>query len=69
MFKKFKKKKQKDIIKDIKRRVAWLAQSVEHVTLDLGILSSSPTFDVEITFKKTKGKNMKGKEGKKMKRQ
>ena len=30
----------------------WLAQSVEHVTLDLGVVSSSPTLDVEITYKK-----------------
>ena len=29
-----------------------LAQSVEHMTLDLGVLSSSPTLGVEITLKK-----------------
>jgi len=28
---------------------AWLAQWVEHVTLDLGVVSSSPTLGVEIT--------------------
>ena len=28
---------------------AWLAQSVEHVTLDLGIINSSSTLQVEIT--------------------
>lgn len=28
---------------------AWLDDSVEHVTLDLGLLSSSPTLDVELT--------------------
>ena len=26
----------------------WLAQSIEHVTLDLGVMSSSPTLGVEI---------------------
>ena len=33
-------------------RSAWLAQSVEHATLDLGIVSLSPTLGVEITLKK-----------------
>ena len=28
---------------------AWWAQSVEHVTLDFGVVSSSPTLDAEIT--------------------
>lgn len=28
---------------------AWLAQSVERVSLNLGIVSSSPTLDVDIT--------------------
>ena len=28
---------------------AWLAQSVERVTLDLGVASSSPNSEVEIT--------------------
>ena len=28
---------------------AWLAQSVEYATLDLGVLSSSPTLGVEST--------------------
>ena len=40
------------------RRVAfrgtWLAQSVEFVTLDLGVVSSSPTLGVEFTLKKKK---------------
>ena len=27
----------------------WLAQSVEHATLDLGVVSASPTLGVEIT--------------------
>ena len=30
----------------------WLAQSVEHATLDLGVVSSSPMVGVEPTFKK-----------------
>ena len=29
-------------------RAAWLAPSVEHVTLDLGVVSSSPMLGVEI---------------------
>ena len=29
----------------------WRVQSVEHVTLDLGVVSSSPMLGVEITFK------------------
>ena len=32
--------------------VAWLAQSVEHVTLDLKVVSTSPLLGVEITLKK-----------------
>ena len=28
---------------------SWLAQSIEHATLDLGVVGSSPTLDVEIT--------------------
>lgn len=32
----------------ILRRGAWLAQSVEHATLDLGVVSLSPTSGVEI---------------------
>ena len=31
---------------------AWLAQSVEHVTLDLRVLSSSLMLGIEMTFKK-----------------
>ena len=30
---------------------AWLAQSEECVTLDLGVMSLSPTLGAEITFK------------------
>lgn len=30
----------------------WLAQSVEHVTRDLGIMNLSPTSHVELTLKK-----------------
>ena len=30
-------------------RGAWLAQSVEHVTLDLRVVSASPTLGIEIT--------------------
>ena len=30
---------------------AWLAQSEEHVSLDLGVVSSSPMLGVEITLK------------------
>ena len=33
-------------------RGAWLAQSEEHVTLDLGVMGSSPTIGVEITKNK-----------------
>ena len=31
------------------RRDAWLGQSVEHATLDLRVVSSSLTLDIEIT--------------------
>ena len=30
---------------------AWVTQLVERVTLDLGVVSSSPTLGVEITLK------------------
>lgn len=30
---------------------AWLAQPIEHATLDLGVMSSSPTLGVEMTLK------------------
>lgn len=30
---------------------AWLAQSVEHATLDLGVLSLSAMWGIEITYK------------------
>ena len=35
--------------KDIFKTGAWLAQLVEHATVDLGVMSSSPTLGVEIT--------------------
>jgi len=38
-------------------RGAWLALLVKHATLDLGVVSLSPTSEVEPTFKKTKTKN------------
>lgn len=31
---------------------SWRAQGVERVTLDLGVVDSSPTLGMEITFKK-----------------
>ena len=40
--------KKKDSIKNNKRG-ARLAQSGEHVTLDLGVVSSSPMLSVELT--------------------
>ena len=30
---------------------AWLAQLVEHVTFDLGVMSLNPMLGAEITFK------------------
>ena len=33
----------------MKESGAWLAQLVEHATLDLGVVSMSPTLGVEIT--------------------
>ena len=35
----------------IKTKGAWLAQSVEHVTLHLGVVSSSPMLEIEIIKK------------------
>jgi len=32
----------------------WLVQSVEHVTLDLGFVSSGPVLGIELTLKKKK---------------
>ena len=32
-------------------RGAWLVQWVEHATLDLGVMCSSPMLGVEFTFK------------------
>ena len=44
--------KLKDVLKSVLD--AWLAQSVEHVTLALEVVSSSPTLGVEITLKSLK---------------
>lgn len=33
-------------------RDTWLAQSVEHMTLDLEVMSSNPMLSIEITLKK-----------------
>ena len=33
----------------MKERGSWLAQSEEHMTFDLEVISSSPLLDVEIT--------------------
>ena len=33
---------------------AWLAQSLEHATLDLRVMSSSPMLVIEVTLKKKK---------------
>ena len=35
----------------------WLSQSVEHATLDLGVVSSRLMLDVEITLKKREREN------------
>ena len=32
----------------------WLAQALEHATLDLGVVSSSPTLSKRLLIKKTK---------------
>jgi len=37
------------LLKNINSRGIWLAQSVEHATLGIKVLSWSPTLDVEIT--------------------
>jgi len=42
---------------------AWLAQSVEHMTLDLGVVSSSPTLGLDIIFLKKKYKGYQAHEG------
>ena len=39
------------IIRKFNNRGAWLAQSEERVTLNLGVVSLSPTLGVEITKK------------------
>ena len=36
-------------LEDKKFGGTWLAQSVEHMTLDFGVVSSSPTLGAEIT--------------------
>lgn len=40
---------QKRHAKNVKMGGSWLAGLVEHVTLDLGVMSLSPTFGVEVT--------------------
>ena len=42
-------KLQKIKVKEKDLRGTWLAQSVEHATLDLWVMSLSPTLGVEIT--------------------
>lgn len=37
--------------RSINRRVAWLARSVEHLTLDIELVSLSPMLGVEMTLK------------------
>ena len=39
-------------------RCAWLAQSIEPTTLDLGVVCSSPIVEVEFIFKKLKSKTV-----------
>ena len=39
------------IFKSRALEAAWLAQSVEHVTFDLRVVSLSPMFSIEITLK------------------
>jgi len=41
-------KKQMEQIKN-KYQGTWLAQSVQHVTLDLGVVNLSPTLGIEVT--------------------
>ena len=41
-------------LKTYPSRGAWLARSVEQVTLDLGVVSSSPALGMEPTENKTK---------------
>lgn len=37
---------------------AWVAQCVEHAVLNLSVPNSSPTLDVDITFKKKKNQTV-----------
>ena len=37
-----------EVIKGSCSQGAWLAKSVEHMTLDLGVVSSSPTLGAEV---------------------
>ena len=41
--------KKHTIFKNYKTKATWLAQSVEHATLDLEVVSLSPTLGIEIT--------------------
>ena len=36
----------------MEEKATWIAQSVEHVTLDLGVMSLSPMLGIELTLKK-----------------
>ena len=45
----FLKEKKKVLSKDVYKGGAWLAQSEEHPTLDLRVVSSSSVLGVEIT--------------------
>ena len=38
------------VVRIMLKRGAWLAQSIEHVTLDLGVVNLSPTLGLELTF-------------------
>ena len=40
-----------EIILEVNKRDAWLAQLVKQVTLDLRVVNLSPTLGVEITLK------------------
>ena len=39
----------KEVVKNRRSRSAWLVQLVGHATLDLRVVSSSPTMGIEIT--------------------
>ena len=43
-----------EALSNFKTSFTWLVQLVEHVTLDLGVMSSSSTLGVEFVFLKMK---------------